>query len=184
MKHHIALIGPRASGKSTLVKMIAGQLGIAFVDFDDELVSAAEAKSMKEAFVQKGQEWLVKKEHEILQENLNSNKSLVIATGGRTISRDYPEIKAKNLELLKKLSFLVFPKASEETYWARIKEDWHKSHSHLNEERLKEQFEIGMTFLPVFEEAADLIISTDKKSLEETTEEILEALDKTAFDLF
>jgi len=79
----VVLIGYMASGKSTVGKLLASQLGIDFIDLD-EYIEEREKKSIKNIFSEKGEIYFRKLEHNILVEILNENRSLVLSTGGGT----------------------------------------------------------------------------------------------------
>lgn len=67
-------------GKTTLGKQLAKSLGYAFVD-TDAMVTALEAKAVKDVFAEKGEDYFRRKEQECLH-RLSKRENLVIATGG------------------------------------------------------------------------------------------------------
>jgi shikimate kinase len=71
------------SGKSTIGKMLAKKLGIAFIDLD-EYIEASEDMGIPEIFKTKGEVYFRKKEYEYLGEVLNDQKDFVLSTGGGT----------------------------------------------------------------------------------------------------
>lgn len=79
----IVLMGYMASGKSTVGRLLASQLGVQFIDLDD-YIEASEKKSIKTIFSEKGEIFFRKLEHKMLLEVLEKEESLVLSTGGGT----------------------------------------------------------------------------------------------------
>ncbi|MBO6590482.1 MAG: shikimate kinase [Muricauda sp.] len=79
----IVLLGYMASGKSTVGRLLARQLGISFVDLDD-YIEQHQKKSIKDIFSEKGEIFFRKLEHQMLKEVLDSLTAVVLSTGGGT----------------------------------------------------------------------------------------------------
>jgi shikimate kinase len=79
----IALIGYMGSGKTTVGRLLAGQMNLPFIDLD-ECIELQENISITEIFQNKGEAYFRKIESEILQRILNSEEKFVLATGGGT----------------------------------------------------------------------------------------------------
>lgn len=79
----IALVGYMGSGKSTVGRALAGELGMGFTDLDRYL-EAQLGQSIPEVFGAKGELFFRKKEHELLRQWLEENRSGVLALGGGT----------------------------------------------------------------------------------------------------
>lgn len=79
----IVLLGYMASGKSTVGRLLARQLGISFVDLD-EYIEQHQKKSIKDVFSEKGEIFFRKLEHQMLKEVLDSHTAVVLSTGGGT----------------------------------------------------------------------------------------------------
>ena len=77
----IILVGLPGSGKSTLGRKLAGQLGFPFYDLD-ELIEQREGSSIADIFYGKGEGYFRNLETEVLEEYLRSGEALVMATGG------------------------------------------------------------------------------------------------------
>ncbi|RIV47460.1 shikimate kinase [Flagellimonas pelagia] len=79
----VVLMGYMASGKSTVGRLLASELGIRFIDLDD-YIEEQEKKSIKSIFSEKGEIHFRKLEHQTLQKILQENESVVLSTGGGT----------------------------------------------------------------------------------------------------
>ncbi|WP_417359380.1 shikimate kinase [Galbibacter sp.] len=79
----IVLIGYMGSGKSTVGKVLAKQLEMDFIDFDN-YIEAKENRSIPEIFKQKGEVYFRNKETQYLGELLDENPNVVVSLGGGT----------------------------------------------------------------------------------------------------
>ncbi len=80
-KENIIMTGFMGTGKTTVGKLLAGELGYTFVD-TDELIVSRHGKSIAEIFREKGELEFRRIESEVAKE-LAKEKGLVISTGGR-----------------------------------------------------------------------------------------------------
>lgn len=69
------------SGKSTMGKELAGQLGFPFYDLDD-LIEEKEGMSIADIFYEKGEGYFRELETRVLEENLRGEDAFILATGG------------------------------------------------------------------------------------------------------
>jgi shikimate kinase len=104
------------SGKTTVGKRIAQELGYSFVDSDDVVASAA-GKSVREIFAQDGEAAFRKHESDAIRKVLaNGTASVVLATGGGAV------ISSENRALIsKEASHVVWLDASVEDLVVRSK---------------------------------------------------------------
>ncbi|MDF0715384.1 shikimate kinase [Muricauda sp. 334s03] len=79
----VVLLGYMASGKSTVGRLLARQLGMEFIDLD-EYIEHDQKKSIKDIFSEKGEIFFRKLEHQMLKEVLEKDESIVLSTGGGT----------------------------------------------------------------------------------------------------
>jgi len=75
------LVGMPATGKSTIGRLIARQLGLKFIDLDDVIVGH-EGKEINDIFKDKGEEYFRKAERHHLKEIINRQNGFILATGG------------------------------------------------------------------------------------------------------
>ncbi len=79
----IVLVGYMGSGKTTIGKILAKELGIKFLDLDD-YIEEKEGKAIKSIFSEKGEIYFRKVEFQYLKELLDSTEDFVLSTGGGT----------------------------------------------------------------------------------------------------
>jgi shikimate kinase len=115
MPSRIILIGYRGTGKTTVGRLLAAQLGWAFADSDDAIESTT-GRSIAETFAAEGEAGFRKHEADALGE-LSKREAIVIATGGGAVLR--PE----NRELLRSAGFIAWLTARPETIRDRLRGD-------------------------------------------------------------
>jgi shikimate kinase len=111
----LVLIGYRATGKTTVGRLLAARLGWDFADVD-EYIESVFGGSIADIFAAEGEQGFRNRESTALSA-LCSRDRCVIATGGGAILR--PE----NRSLLRSAGFVTWLTANPETIWARIQLD-------------------------------------------------------------
>ncbi|NAS11967.1 shikimate kinase [Poritiphilus flavus] len=79
----IVLVGYMGSGKTTVGQLLAEKLNMDFLDLDDYIETQLNTK-IPDIFKEKGEIFFRKAEHQYLQEVLEKQDALVLATGGGT----------------------------------------------------------------------------------------------------
>ena len=79
----VVLVGYMASGKSSVGKLLASELGLTFLDLD-AYIEAQQQKPIKTIFSEKGEIYFRKLEHEMLSKVLDEHEALMLSTGGGT----------------------------------------------------------------------------------------------------
>jgi shikimate kinase len=115
MPRNVILIGYRGTGKTTVARLLAEQLGWQWVDADQYL-EAKFGQTIRDIFAAEGEAGFREKETAILAE-LCQRERYVIATGGGAILRE------PNRVLLRRSGFVVWLKADAETIWQRLQSD-------------------------------------------------------------
>ncbi|MEM9649048.1 MAG: shikimate kinase [Bacteroidota bacterium] len=79
----VVLVGYMASGKSSVGRLLAKEIGLDFVDLDT-YIEEQQQQSIKDIFQQKGEIFFRKLEHQMLEKVLSEKESLLLSTGGGT----------------------------------------------------------------------------------------------------
>ncbi|MGE5536108.1 MAG: helix-turn-helix transcriptional regulator [Acidobacteriota bacterium] len=112
-QQHIALIGLRGGGKSTLGKLLAARLDVPFIELDREIERRCGA-TLSQIFEMFGQEMFRRAEREALESVLKEHPRFVIATSGSIVT------EPGTLELLLSSCFTVWVKAEPEEHMKRV----------------------------------------------------------------
>lgn len=162
--NNIIFIGMPAVGKSSVGVVIAKRLGFQFVD-TDLLIQKQENRLLKEIIAEEGNDGFLAIENQVNRDLEVENS--VISPGGSVV---YCEEAMKHF---KEIGTVVYLKASYETIRKRIRS-------------LKKRgvvLKAGQTFrdlynerTALFEKYADVIVCEDGFQIEETIENVLEAL--------
>lgn len=87
----LVLVGPPGSGKSTIGRMAAAELGVGFRDFDDDM-QAEHGKEAGELVVDFGRERFQELEHELLTRVLPQHHGVLALGGGTPTAPGVPEL--------------------------------------------------------------------------------------------
>ena len=109
----IALVGLRGAGKSTLGARLAKDLGVAFLELDQEIEREA-GTSLSEIFLLYGQAGYRRYERRCLENLLKRGDRFVLATGGSIVS------EPGTYDLLLSNCYTVWLKALPEEHMARV----------------------------------------------------------------
>lgn len=115
MEKHIILVGFMGSGKSTIGKVLAEQLGVEFID-SDEVISEKEGMTVSEIFEQKGEDYFRQKERDFVEDLANRKPSVVAVGGGLPCFEN-------NLELLKQSGTVFYLNVSVMTLVKRLQDE-------------------------------------------------------------
>ena len=162
---NIVLIGYRGTGKSTAGRLLAARLGRALVSTDAEIVTRAK-RTIPEIVAQEGWEYFRDLESDICRE-LASRDHLVIDTGGGAI------LRAQNVEALKKTGTLFWLTASFETIVKRIGGDDQRPSLTGTKSFVDEIQDVLRERTPKYQSAADHVIATDDRSIDQLVETLL-----------
>jgi len=109
----ISLLGLRGAGKTTVGRLLAGKLGVSFVELD-RLIEAEAGVGLAEIFAFHGEDYYRALELSVLRRFLAGHREGVLATGGSVVTS--PEA----YRLLLEQTRTVWLKASAEEHWARV----------------------------------------------------------------
>ncbi len=164
-KKNIILIGMMGAGKSVLGHLLDEKLAdFSYVDIDKEIEKEA-GKSIKEIFVQNGEEHFRRLESKIIKKFCTYHNQ-VISTGGGIVE------KTENIDTMKKNGVLFYLKAHPKTLLERIKDSTHRPmlFGHDPMERINQLMEKREQLYKM----ADYEIQTDRRELLDIANEILE----------
>lgn len=163
-KQNVVLIGMPASGKSTCGVIAAKVLLKNFFD-TDLLVQGLEQSRLQELIDEKGTDYFfTAEENAILTLQLEAT---VIATGGSVI---YSE---KAMQHLKSLGKVIYLRLSYETMCSRINDLTTRGIVVKNGSTLKDMYDER---IPLYEKYADVTIDCDNNTVEQTVEQIINAV--------
>jgi len=164
----IVLVGYRATGKSTVGRLLAAKLKIPFWD-TDLLVEESLGVPIKEIIAVNGWEFFRAREKEALQK-LAQEAAGVIATGGGIV------LASENMDLLKRMGVVVWFNAPLEDIIDRLQNDAQidaRRPQFTDGNLVQETVDTLRRRIPLYEKAADFTVYTGGKSTEQVAEEIL-----------
>lgn len=168
----VSLIGYRGCGKSSVAPFIANALQCGWVDSDREIERRAEM-SIAEIFAQHGEQHFRDLESEVLQTLVDSQESIVIAAGGGAILRE------QNRIALKAAGPVVWLTAKVEVLAERIQGDAATDANRPSLTGAGVVDEINQVLearLPLYQEAATAMVSTDDQGVEQIGSAVLSAI--------
>lgn len=170
----IILSGYMGSGKTRVGELLARKIDQEFLDLD-HVISAEEGKSVSGIFETSGEIYFRRKETEVLKKLLDTKDDFVLALGGGT------PCYGKNLQLIKNTpeATLVYLKTGLQELKNRLlkEKDSRPLIKNLDSPEVLEDFIRKHLFERSFYyNQSDVIISTDGKTPEELSEEILQSL--------
>lgn len=116
MTRIIALVGMPGGGKSTVGRHLARQIGVPFVDSDNE-IEARLGEPIKRFFDREGEARFRDLESEVIEEILARPQEFVLATGGGAVLRD------RNRELLHSRATVLYLRSTPEDLFRRLRHD-------------------------------------------------------------
>ncbi len=168
---NIYLIGYRCTGKTTVGKLLAGQLEWDFLDTDDKIVED-QGKSIKEIVENQGWEAFRKMERDVIK-SFSGNRSHVIATGGGVI------LDEENVRVMKRTGSVVWLKASAQTIQQRLSKD-KTTQAYRPSLTQKGTFDEVQETLkkraPYYKSAMNYSVETDEATVEDVCREILKRI--------
>lgn len=172
---HIYLMGYRGSGKSTVGRLLAKQLGWPSMDTDDVIETAA-AQSIREIFAAEGEAGFRQREQQAIAEVAGREVPSVIALGGGAI------LRSDNQRTIQSSGRVVWLQGSAELLSQRIDSDVSTAERRpqlSQRSGYDEVVEILARREPIYRQLAELTVRTDHKSPDEV---VLEIVDWLKFD--
>jgi len=162
-KRNIYLVGPMGAGKSTIGRVLAAELHLGFRD-SDKVIEDRTGADIPWIFDMEGEEGFRDRESAVLEE-LSNGQDFVIATGGGII------LRPQNREMMKSSGYVCYLTASIDQLVERTARD--KKRPLLQVENPRQKI-IDLVALrdPLYREAADFVINTDRRSPKLVAQEI------------
>ncbi len=166
----IFLIGFMGVGKSTVAAYLGRTCGLTVVEMD-QVIEEREGRPISDIFATDGEACFRARETELLEE-LAGQKGLVVSCGGGAALRQ------ENVDIMKQGGKVVLLTASPEEIFARVKDSDDRP---LLKDRNDVQSiaELMAQRQDKYEAAADLVIDTDGKAVDEICREMLDSLQGT-----
>ncbi len=165
--NRIFLIGPMGTGKTTIGKQLATQLGLTFADSDQEIQDRT-GVDINTIFEYEGEDGFRDREENVIEDMTQTDRQ-VLATGGGAV------LRPKNRQNLSARGIVVYLQCSPEQQYERTCRD--RNRPLINtEEPLKKLRDLMAEREPLYIETADHIISTEDRSANLVTREILDLL--------
>lgn len=156
------------SGKSTVGRHLARQLGWAFIDTDHEIERRI-GGSIRAYFEQRGEPAFRDLEQQVVGD-LARSENTVLATGGGTVLRE------ANRDALKAFGKVIYLRSTPEDLFRRLRHDTHRPLLQVRDplKRLRELFSERD---PLYRAAADFVIETGRPTIATLVNTILMQLE-------
>jgi len=153
---HIVLVGPMGAGKTTIGKLLAADLGIPFRDSDQE-IEARTGADISWIFDVEGENGFRIRETAVLQDLLQSDDPMVLATGGGIVTRE------ENRSLLKQYGHVVYLSTSVDQQIERTAKD-RKRPLLQTDDPAQVLKQLMSNREPLYQEVAQNAVETDKRN--------------------
>ena len=165
--YNIVLIGFMGAGKSTVARTLGEWFDMDIVEMD-ELISERQGMSIPEIFEKHGEEYFRNLETNLLIELQKASRTIISCGGGAAM-------RSQNVSEMKKNGYVVLLTAAPKTILERVKENDDRPllKNHKNAEYIAQLMEKRRER---YETAADLIVQTDKKNVQEICKEMITKL--------
>jgi shikimate kinase len=170
-KSNLILVGPMGSGKSAVGKQLARLLGLPFYDSDAE-IERRTGVDIPFIFEKEGEAGFRQREHETL-EVLTAMRNIVLATGGGAV------LLPENRRMLAERGRVIYLKTSIAQQVERVRQG--RSRPLLTKVdpavKLEELMELRA---PLYDEIADVTVTTDNRKVRNVADDVLRELDAAA----
>ena len=171
---NVVLIGYRATGKSTVGRILSAKMKITFWD-TDAMIEKSMAMPIKEIVALHGWDFFRAKERETIK-YLTQKEDGVIATGGGVV------LDEENVKSLKLAGVIIWINAPLQDIIDRLKKDAQNIATRpqfTSGNIIQETIDIMRQRLPLYESAANHTVDTISKSAVQVAEEIYQYLRKS-----
>lgn len=167
--NRIFLVGPMGAGKSTIGKQLAGLLSFEFNDTDWE-IQRRTGVDIRTIFDYEGESGFRKREKKVVEE-LSQRDRLVLATGGGVV------IDPENRKILTSRGTIVYLHCSPEQQYERTLKDKKRPLLQIEDPQARLVALMGERE-PLYNEIADITVSTEKRSSAAVAREVVRRLNQ------
>lgn len=162
---NLMLIGFMGTGKSTVAGKLKQMLQVEQIEMD-ALIAEEAGMSIPEIFEKFGESHFRDLETEMLRK-FKEKKPVIVSCGGGAVLRD------ENIEIMRGQGKIILLTATPQTVYERVKDNHDRPvlNGNMNVEYISELMEKRRVR---YETAADIVIATDGKTVDEICNEILE----------
>jgi shikimate kinase len=161
--HNLALVGFMGTGKSSVGRIAAQELGFEFLD-TDELIEERSGRRITDIFAQQGEDVFRQLESQLVAD-LANRRDLVISTGGGLV------MNPANLAGLKSHALVVCLWASPEVIWQRTRHQTHRPLLQASDPLAK--IRDLLTARETAYRQADVLLNTEMRSAREVAQQVL-----------
>lgn len=167
MNINIMLIGFMGCGKSTVAAELTKRLGVEQIEMD-ALIAKEAGMSISDIFATYGEEHFRQLETDMLRK-FKDLKPVVVSCGGGVVLRD------ENVDIMKGQGKIVWLTATPQTVYERVKDSTDRPvlNGNMNVEYIGE---LMAKRQERYQAAADIMVVTDGKTVEQICDEILEKI--------
>ena len=165
--YNIFLIGFMGAGKSTIARVLQKELDMELIEMDERIVEE-QGMSINEIFEKKGEDGFRDIESQLVIDIGESHNSIVSCGGGVVIC-------TQNVENMKKSGKIIFLNVKHQNIVEGVKNGKERPllNGHMNVEYISELMEKRRQF---YEDASDVKVATDNKTVGEICTEIIQIL--------
>ena len=170
---NIVLVGYRCSGKTEVGKILARELGRAFLD-TDALIEERSGRSIETMIATRGWDQFRETEKRLVEE-VSRRNNLVIATGGGIVMDE------ANVKNLKQNGWVVWLKGNPEVLKERMAREQGSGRARpslTGADPLEEIGEVLSVRNPYYQRAGDLVVDTSSLSIRDAADQIMDNLPK------
>lgn len=166
---NIILIGFMGCGKTTVGIRLSYRIRKVLED-TDKRIEREQGRTISEIFEAEGEPYFRDLETKLLQKLIQEKYQRVISTGGGL------PVREENRKLLRELGTVIYLRIKPETVYQRLKND--KTRPLLQcEDPLAKIRELMEQRMPLYEEAAHIVIDVDDKDMETVLTSITDSLE-------
>lgn len=167
---NLFLVGPMGAGKSTIGKQLAKELNLDFYD-SDQYIEQKTGADIAWIFDVEGEDGFRDREISAIDE-LTQKSGIVLATGGGAI------VAPENRNRLAARGKVVYLQASVTQQMHRIARDKRRPLVKEMGDNEEDWVTLMADRVPMYEEIADVVVSTDDRTVRAVSQEIIRLLDE------